>query len=404
MTARRHLSAADAAWLHMERPENLMNITGLLQFEHSLSLADVQILAERLARHELFRCRVEESATGPTWVSEAGFDLSPHLREVTAPNGLMALVGDLLGSPLERSRPLWDLHLVHLPAGSAVVVRLHHALGDGVAMMHVLGTLADVAPPHPAGAHGRVRPGPAAWLRGSASLVRRVLLRPEPITGLKGPLGRRKLAAVSPAISLDEVKRIGRALGATVNDVLLAALAGALRSYLGTDDEELTLRMVMPVDLRRTGDERLGNRFGLVFVELPVGLREPRERLAECKRRLDELKDSPQAVLVYALLQLAGRLPVWGEGLLVDIFGARATAVATNVPGPRQPLLLGGRPVRQIMFWVPQSGRLGLGVSILSYAGEVRVGIAADAGLIPDPGLLVAEYAASFAQLAQLAG
>jgi hypothetical protein len=148
----------------------------------------------------------------------------------------------------------------------------------------------------------------------------------------------------------------------------------------------------------------LGNRFGLVFVELPVGLPEPRARLSECKRRLDALKGSPQAVLVYALLQLAGRLPIWGEGLLVDIFGARATAVATNVPGPRLPLRFAGRPVRQIMFWVPQSGRLGLGVSILSYAGEVRVGIAADAGLIPDPERLVAEYAASFAQLAKLAG
>lgn len=396
------LSAADAAWLHMEQPENLMNITGVMQFEQPVRLAEAQAFAARLGAHDRFRCRVEESAGGPRWVAQPDFDASRHVREVSAPAGLMALVGELLGTPLDRSRPLWEMHLVQLPVGSALVVRLHHALGDGVAMMHVLGTLADAPPPHPAGAHGRARPGPAAWLRGAVNLVRRVLLRPEPETPLKGSLGCRKLAAVSSPLPLDEVKRVGRALGATVNDVLLAALAGALQGYLGTCAESLTLRMVMPVDLRRTGDERLGNRFGLVFVELPVGLRDPRHQVAECKRRLDELKTSPQAGLVYALLQLAGRLPLWGESLLVDIFGARATAVATNVPGPRQPLLFGGRPLRQIMFWVPQSGRLALGVSILSYANEVRVGIAADAGLIPDPERLVEEYAASFARLAKL--
>ncbi len=400
---RHRLSAADAAWLHMEQPENLMNITGVLQFDQPLALPEVQLLASRLARHDRFRCRVEESFFGPRWLPQPDFDCSLHIRETSAPAGLMPLISELLATPLDRSRPLWEMHLVHLPVGAAVVVRLHHALGDGVAMMHVLGSLADAPPSHPAGAHGRARPGPAAWLRGAVGLVRQVLLRPEPPTRLKGPLGRRKLALVSPPLPLDEVKRVGRALGATVNDVLLATLAGALHGYLETPNGSLSLRVVMPVDLRRLHDERLGNRFGLAFVELPVGVSEPGLQLAECKRRLDELKGSPQAALVYAVLQLAGRLPVWGERLLVEIFGARATAVATNVPGPQEPLTFAGRLLRQIMFWVPQSGRLGLGVSILSYAGEVRVGVAADAGLIPDPERLVQEYAASFARLANLA-
>lgn len=397
------MSAADAAWLHMEQPENLMNITGVLQFEHPLGLSDVQALAARLARYDRFRCRVEESLRGPCWVPQADFDVSRHVRETGAPAGLMALVGELLATPLDRARPLWEMHLVQLPQGAAVVVRLHHAIGDGVAMMHVLGGLADRPPGHPAGGHGRARPGAAAWVWGAVHLVRQVLLRPEPPTSLKGPLGQRKLAVVSPPLPLDRVKRVGRALGATVNDVLLASLAGALHGYLESREESLSLRLVMPVDLRRLHDERLGNRFGLAFVELPVGVSDPGRQLAECKRRLDDLKGSPQAALVYAVLKAAGRLPVWGERLLVEIFGARATAVATNVPGPQEPLTLAGRPLRQMMFWVPQSGRLGLGVSILSYAGEVRVGVAADAGLIPDPESLVQGYAASFERLAALA-
>lgn len=395
---RHRLSSADCAWLHMERPTNLMTITGLLRFD---GVPEFPI--DRLLAHERFRSRVVESPWGPCWELDRGFDISQHLLEVQVPDegALMQLAGQLMSTPLDHSRPLWQVHLVRLASGSAVVIRLHHALGDGVAMMHVLSTLADatgarLVPRAPS------RPTPGIQkVAGAARELAKVLLTPEPSTSLKGSLGQSKLAVVSQGLSVERVKQVGHCMGATVNDVLLACLAGALRRYLGAVASGLRLRVVMPVDLRRAGDERLGNRFGLVFVELPVGCSEPLTRLNECKRELDRLKSSAQPAALYAILQLAGRLPVWGEGVLVRIFGSRATAVATNVHGPDEPLVLGGQPLRSLMFWVPQAGRLGLGVSIISYAGEVRVGLAADSGLIPHPHLLLEAFQQAFEELSQ---
>jgi diacylglycerol O-acyltransferase len=205
-----------------------------------------------------------------------------------------------------------------------------------------------------------------------------------------------KRAAWSEPIPLAEVRAAGARAGCTINDVLVAAAAGALRRYLGTRGDEvdgldgLDLRAAVPVNLRPADQaHRLGNRFGLVFLSLPLGVADPRERLAEVKRRMDELKSSLQPVVAFGALAGIGLLPTRLQPLPVQFFGSKASLVLTNVPGPRERLHLAGEPVRRAMFWVPQSGRLGLGISILSYAGEVLVGVAADAGLIPDPQVIV---------------
>jgi hypothetical protein len=133
----------------------------------------------------------------------------------------------------------------------------------------------------------------------------------------------------------------------------------------------------------------LGNAFGLVFLPLPVGIDDPLDRLLELKKRMDQIKGTPEAIVAFGILNAIGIAPAEIEDMVVNLFGTKATAVMTNVPGPKEVRYFAGRPIKGLMFWVPQSGRLGLGVSILSYAGEVLVGMATDAGLVPDPESLV---------------
>ncbi|MBZ0117853.1 MAG: WSD1 family O-acyltransferase, partial [Sandaracinaceae bacterium] len=204
-----------------------------------------------------------------------------------------------------------------------------------------------------------------------------------------------KRAAWSAPVALDDVKRIGRALGGTVNDVLLSAVSGALRgTLLDAGEEPFDVRVAVPVSLREPSEmEELGNRFGLVFLDLPVTIAGPQGRFRELKRRMDALKGSPEAILLFRLMQIAGGGPRWVEELLVWILGAKTTAVMTNVPGPREPRYLAGGRIRTIMFWVPQAGRVGVGVSIFSYAGEVRLGLNADARALPDPERVLERFA-----------
>ncbi|HEX9371458.1 MAG TPA: WS/DGAT domain-containing protein, partial [Roseiflexaceae bacterium] len=218
--------------------------------------------------------------------------------------------------------------------------------------------------------------------------------------------GVAKRAAWSQPIPLDDVKAIGRAVGATVNDVLLAAVTGALRRYLqgrGEQVDGLEIRAAVPVNMRSPNDPpTLGNRFSLVFLALPVGVDDPLDRLFDLKERMEALKQSPEALVTFGILNAMGMAPNQLQGFGVSLFGAKATAVMTNVPGPRETIYLAGAPITGIMFWVPQSGRLGLGVSILSYAGQVSLGIATDAGLAPDPEQIIDGFHAEFQQLARL--
>lgn len=402
------LSSVDAAWLRMDDPTSLMVINALLIVDGTLEPRRLRaLLQERLLAHPRFRQRVlpPRWALGlPRWRDDPDFDLDAHVRWVQLPAGaterdLQALVGEQMSVPLERARPLWQVHVVQgLPGKTALLARVHHAVADGIALVRVLGALTDPAPgtvPPSAAApppHGELR-GARAVLGALTDLGRLAVLPADPRTALKRPLGVAKRAAWSPPLSLAALRATAKTRGVKVNDVLMAAIAGALRRVLlehAALAPGLTLRAVVPVDLRGGGELVLGNQFGLVFVELPVGLADAPARLARVARTMDALKRSPEALATYALLDLVGHAGAAVEEVLVDVFGAKASLVVTNVPGPRARLVLAGRPLDSVMVWVPQSGRLGLGVSLLSYAGEVRIGVAADAGVVPDPGALVA--------------
>ena len=241
----------------------------------------------------------------------------------------------------------------------------------------------------------------------ATSLGRVTLMLPDSKTLFKGELSVARRTAWSRPLPLDAVKAVGRATGATVNDVIVASVAGALRSYMqgrGQAVDGIDVRAMVPVDIRSAAEalEKLGNHFGLVVLSLPVGLDEPLGRLHELKRRMDQLKHTPEANVTYGIVQTMGMTPIRIERLVLRFFTSKTSVVMTNVIGPRHKLYLAGNPIRQVNFWVPQTAGIGLGISIFSYAGEVVVGVMANAKLVPDPETIVDAFEAEFAALQAL--
>ena len=176
-----------------------------------------------------------------------------------------------------------------------------------------------------------------------------------------------------------------------------------LRHYVlgrGAEVKDLEVRAVLPVNLRTMESALgLGNEFGIVFLGLPLNIPDPMIRLAAVKQRMDAIKNSPEAVVFFGILGIIGASPEQIEDQVVNIFESKATMVLTNVPGPKVPLYLAGLRIRDAMFWVPQAGHLGLGISILSYDGHVNIGVISDAGLIPDPETIAARFAVEFEEM-----
>ncbi len=444
------MSTVDAAWLHMEDPTNLMLITGVMSFYDKLDFAELkELIEDRLLPFERFRKKVVVSpipGMGPRWVTDKHFNLHSHLQRVALPDPggqaeLQEMVSKLMSAPLDGSKPLWQFQYIeNYRGGSAVVARLHHCIADGIALVRLMLSMTDDSPSGtPAARRRRRRRAPVGggfWLpevvndavysvsrmtsrlvdktletlsdpekaadfisegaKGAGVLGRLSTIPADPETLFKGELCTRKLCAWSKIMPLDEVKACSKAYGATINDLLLAGVTGALRRYMQgrkANPDGVNIRAVVPVNLRPESDMiKLGNRFGLVFLALPIGIADRRDRLRELKRRMDAIKRSSEPMVIYALLNAVGLTGPKVESLALQLFGSKATAVMTNVPGPREEIYLAGKPMRSMMFWVPQSARLGLGVSILSYAGQVRLGVATDSGLVPDPETIIEAF------------
>ncbi len=208
----------------------------------------------------------------------------------------------------------------------------------------------------------------------------------------------------SAPVDLQQVKDIAARTGATVNDVLVAALAGALDRYqLDHGGQPVDIPTMIPVNLRPMHlplPRELGNRFALVLLLLPSGLTSASARLAETKRRMDRIKRSPEPVITFALIQGIGRLGARLSRLLVTFFAGKASGVTTNVPGPRETRFLAGSRITGLLGWVPGSGDQTLGTCIFTYAGTVRVGFKTDTRVIPDPERILDAFHAEIEALA----
>ncbi|MDP2133305.1 MAG: WS/DGAT domain-containing protein, partial [Sulfuritalea sp.] len=222
-------------------------------------------------------------------------------------------------------------------------------------------------------------------------------------TSLKGKTSTVKRVAWADPLPLAEVKALGKALGCSVNDILLSAVAGALRAYFlqkGEAVQDVEVRAMIPVNLRSAKDEgTLGNRFGLGTLSLPVHEANPFARLFIVRERMNELKGSYQPPLTLAILAAVGVAPKMVQQQFLDILAAKASTVMTNVPGPKQPLYLAGSCLDQCMFWVPQSGDIGIGVSILSYNDNVQFSLITDRHFVADPETITPLFAAEFEKM-----
>ncbi len=453
------MSSVDVAWYRMDRPANRMVILGLLILDGPVDVERVQAtLAARLLSFQRFRDRVEERATGLWWCEDPHFDIAHHIKRVRLPGAagkpeLQRYVAELAARPFDRAHPPWEYHIVEdYQGGAALVARIHHAVGDGIALVKVLLSLTDDrpdAPVVPEAPEAGAMAGRFAWedvfgvtgrlmdvgLRLSdefwkasfelavhpartieyvrnttgvvAELAYLLTMPSDTATRLKGaPLGDKRVAWTDP-IALPEVKAVSRALGCSVNDMLLAAATGAIRGYLedkGDPVDGVEVRVLVPINLRPPGSvEELGNRFGIIAVELPVGFASPLERLYEIRRRMEALKTSYEPSVTLGLFAGLGYAPQIVQDMLFDLLLSRATAVMTNVPGPQQPLYLAGSPLKQVMFWVPQTGSIGMGVSLLSFNGQVHFGLITDAALVPDPDDIIARFGPEFERLVYVA-
>jgi WS/DGAT/MGAT family acyltransferase len=250
--------------------------------------------------------------------------------------------------------------------------------------------------------------GAAAQL--TVDTVKLTAMESDTQTRLKGKPNGKKHVAWSEPLPLAEVKAIGKAYDCSINDVLMASVAGALRAYLVDKGDRVAadceLRVMVPVNLRKAspgGQQKLGNAFGLVPLVLPVGIEDPVARLFEVRQRMTDLKGSYTALVAMTLLGVLGATPKQMQSEIQNYFARKATAVMSNVPGPQTPLYLAGSQLDQVMFWVPQSGDIGVGVSILSYNGGVQFGIVTDDALARDPEQIISRFAPEFEKLVLLA-
>lgn len=366
----------------MESAGSPMTITIVILLEGELPLDTVvQRVEERLLSEPRLRARVHDRVLGPTWEPQH-VDVRAHVRaaQLRAPGdrtALEALVSELASVPLDPDRPLWDLHVVAGPE-TALVLRVHHALADGLALVGLLARLADgeVRPRAPS------RPPPPALLARLAPVVgmaRLALSRPDPDTALRGPVSARKELAFSDPVPLAPIRDAAHRAGVGLGAMLLACTSGALRRALEEEgarvDRRLRLRAMVPVSVRDTGDEPLGNRYVSVIVPLPVGLASHDARVAALRAQAGILH-RPAAVdlgrRVIALLGVGGAAL---EQRAVEQLTRKASLVVSSVPGPEEPLSIAGHRVTGVIGFAPVTGSLSLGITLLGCGGELRAGV-----------------------------
>ncbi len=440
------LNNVDLAWLRMENPTNPMMITVLIQYRGRVDHERLIItIKEFLNRYRRFRQRIvrpDRIFSRPYWEDDPDYRVENQVEKEVLQlpadeSSLQELVNFKINTALDFDRPLWKVTLVeNHPEDDVIIVRIHHCIADGISLMRVLLQMTErliSTPPNqdavensnqaqsetrsageilldapqsaddsklsPAGT--QAENGNTSPLPGKGLLLRkpntleilaasaRIVFRPaDPPNILKAPLGTIKKAVWSEPFSVAEIKKIAKYRHATINDVVMAVTSGAILRYidLHNDARKRNIRAFIMVNLRgHSFDKDLGNNFGLVFLTLPLDRSQPMERLEAIKLGMDYLKASAEYAATYLILNILGQLPEWVERLATRILDTKGTVVSTNVPGPRHPISLAGTPIRSMIAWVPQSGRIGVGLSFVSYNNQLVIGLNVDAGVVPDP-------------------
>ena len=440
------MNPLDAEFLYLEDGTAHMHIASCAVFEGPEPPYDdlIALFASKLPLVPRYRQRVRfvpMDLGRPVWVDDPHFNLEYHVRHTALPPpgdkaALCRLMGRLMSQELDRDRPLWETWIVGGLAGGrwAAVSKVHHSMVDGVAGVDLVAAVLDLdreptqtavaddweAQPEPSGlqlardAALELVTAPRQLLGGAlrafraprrtlergwtiASGLRRYgsALLPTPRTSLDGTIGPHRRWTFTGA-SLADVRAIRRAFGGTVNDVVLAAVTSGFRDLIvarGEDPHHVALRTLVPVSVRdETGRGVYDNRVSAIFLDLPVQLEDPLERLRAVHEQMDGLKRSHEPEAGEALTHLAAAVPPTltaratqlASRLMSHVPQRTMNTVTTNVPGPQFPLYAAGREMLEYLPFVPLGPGVRIGVAILSYNGRLRFGITGDYDTAPD--------------------
>lgn len=444
------LSPLDASFLHVENDVSHMHIASVAIFEgpppeFESVKAMVGGKLPLVPRYRQVVKFVPLDLGRPVWVDDHHFNLDYHVRHTAlpAPGGepeLRRLVGRVMSQQLDRTKPLWEIWVVQgLEDGHwAMLSKTHHCMVDGVSgtdlLAIVLDTSPDGSPPAPDG--WRPEPAPTSVQLATSALAERArspyelvrslrsatriprqtaavlgdvakglqamsgLVRPTDASSLNGPIGpHRRWDWASTTV--DDIKTVRRAGGATFNDVVLAAITRGFRDLLTSRGEPVdrVVRTLVPVSVRprdatgrAVGDGTFENKVSAMFAELPVGIADAMDRLRAISEQMAGLKESKQAVAGEALTSLSGFAPpmllALGTRIATRVPQRNVNTVTTNVPGPQVPLYAAGRRMLKAFPYVPLAGHVRVGVAIFSYDGQVNFGVTGDYDAAPDIGVL----------------
>src|SRR3954464_1072041 len=452
------LTGLDASFLHLEDASSHMHVAGVMIFEGEPPPYEdlLEAIDRRLGLVPRYRQRlafVPFSQGRPKWVDDPHLNLRYHVRSTALPapgseEQLKELAGRVFSQQLDRDKPLWEIWLVDGLEGNrfAMLSKTHHALVDGISGVDIISVLFDTSPqpaiPTDTGDRWLPRPLPsAAQLLGEA-IVERATIPTELVRSIRavfrGPrlvaeglrnaavgIGAMAWAGLTPAppspynrpigphrrftwvrVNLDDVKAIKNELGGTVNDVVLATVAGALGRHLrrrGQDTDGMALKGFVPVSVRADVERgALGNRVAAMSAPLPVWCQEPLARLDIVREAMAGLKESGQAVGAQALTDLGGFAPPTIMGQAARLFTGQRffNVVVTNVPGPQFPLYLMGREMIDPFPMVPLATGQGLGIALMSYNGRLDFGLVGDYDLLWDIDDLADDLRDALAELA----
>ena len=435
------MSGLDAAFLYLERTGQLLHVAGIYTVEGRLGfeqlMRDLDARLHLIPRYTQRVVPVPLNLAHPTWEPDPAFDIHHHvLSHALKPPGddaqLAKLAARIFAQPLDRTRPLWEVHLIDGYRGdrSVLVCKVHHCMIDGVSGVQLLNVMFDPspkpaavpppegvleAPPLPSSSTRLIRGarhtvmGGLRTAGGLVNLLRqprravaelgvatesmmeigRLLFATKPSTPFNGHVGvLRQLAWTS--FSLNEVKAIKNRLGGTVNDVILATITAALRAYLlghGHRPDRMELRAMVPVNVRTPNEHlKLGNRVSMMMAPLPIGILDPVERLHQVRTAMVLLKESGQAGRMNHMIEMIDVLPPTLQRVVAQLQMAAApiNTICTNVPGPPVSIYVQGKRLETLVPLVPLAQGVGLAFAILSYADTLTIGITADAALVPD--------------------
>jgi len=439
---KKSINSIDNFWLNLDGNTNLMVITAVLEFDNPLNFDRLsETIEKRWLVFDRFKQRLTVPVIGlPKWEIDPDFDIRSHLQRVALPGdgdrlALQNMISDLTAIPLDRNKPLWQIHLIENYNGGCVLFwRIHHCIADGISLTHVLLSTADMAKDAPLPKTNVTKKSDRIqkdmnktpfkkndskssylslkyWKQTTnhainvGNIISKQIFS-DAATIFKGKIGVRKCVAWSDPLSLSDAKSIGKTMGGTLNDVVVTAISGALRRYLlnkNTPTDDINIRVSMPVNIRKKGEElSLGNQFGLVNLVLPVNIEDPVLRFKEVKKRNDLIKNSPEASMSFQAFSAMGMMPGKISKKAADFFADKGTAVYSNVPGPQKPLYFSGQKIKNMMFWVPRTGHTGMGISIISYNGKITMGLATDEKRVADPQVILQYFQEEMKELKQL--